>query len=145
MKGYYGIGVYHPKKEVNIGTLWRSAYLYEAAFIFTIGRRYEPQSSDTVGTDRYIPLFEYESFEEFKRNIPFGCQLVAVEQYGEALNQFEHPERAVYLLGAEDYGLPQNILKQCQYHIEIESPKKVSMNVATAGSIIMRDRYIQRL
>lgn len=144
MKGFYGIGIYHPKKEVNIGTLWRSAYLYDAAFIFTIGRRYEPQSSDTIGVDRHIPLFEYYTFEQFMANRPFGCQLVAVEQYGQALDNFEHPERAIYLLGAEDYGLPQNILKQCQYHIEIESPKKISMNVATAGHTIMYNRYMER-
>jgi tRNA G18 (ribose-2'-O)-methylase SpoU len=144
MRGYYGIAVYHPKTEVNIGTLWRSAYLYDAAFIATIGRRYSPQASDTTNTDRHIPLYEYTNFEEFLRNRPFGCLIVAVEQYGSQLGEFHHPERCIYLLGAEDYGLPQNILAQCDYHIELESPKKISMNVATAGAIVMYDRYQSR-
>ena len=34
---YFEIGVYHPKKEVNIGTLWRTAYQLGASVIFTIG------------------------------------------------------------------------------------------------------------
>jgi tRNA G18 (ribose-2'-O)-methylase SpoU len=144
MIGYFGIALYHPKNEVNVGTLWRSAYIYEAAFIATIGRRYNPQSSDTVKADNKLPLFEYTTFDEFFQNIPKGCQLVAVEQYGKGMTDFEHPTRAIYLLGAEDHGLPQEIIQRCQYHIEIVTPRKISLNVATAGTLIMQDRFAQR-
>ncbi len=144
MKGYYGICIYHPKKEVNVGTLWRSAYLYDAAFIATIGRRYIPQPSDTTNTDKHIPLYEYDTFEQFLVNRPFGCKIIAVEQYGQSLQEFNHPDRCIYLLGAEDHGIPQNILDQCDDYIEIEGPKKISMNVATAGTIVMYDRFVRR-
>ena len=66
MRGYFGIGVYHAKKDVNIGTLWRSAYIFGASFIFTIGRRFPKQASDTVKAFRHIPLFEYQTIEELK-------------------------------------------------------------------------------
>lgn len=69
MRGYYGIGVYHPKTSANIGTLWREAYLYGADFIFTIGRRYKKQSSDTTKTIRHLPLWEFKTFEEFKKAV----------------------------------------------------------------------------
>ena len=62
MIGYYVIGIYHTKTECNVGTLYRSAYQLGAAFVFTIGRRYKKQASDTYNTTLHIPLYHYESF-----------------------------------------------------------------------------------
>lgn len=31
-RGYYGIGIYHPKTTENVGTLWRSAHNFGADF-----------------------------------------------------------------------------------------------------------------
>lgn len=56
-RGYFGIGVYHPKNVINIGTLWRSANCFGADFLFTIGHRYKHQGSDTLKTYRHIPLY----------------------------------------------------------------------------------------
>lgn len=144
MSGYFGIAVYHPKNEVNIGTLWRTAYIYNAMFIATIGRRYEPQSSDTTNTDKHIPLYEYDNFNDFLSHRPFNCPLVAVEQYGESLKDFLHPDRAIYILGAEDHGLPKDVINKCQYYIEITTPKKISLNIATAGALVIESRYNQK-
>ncbi len=52
--------------------------------------------------------------------------------------KFTHPERAIYLLGAEDTGLPESVQSLCQSIIHIKSP--MCLNVAVAGSIIMYDR-----
>lgn len=143
-RGYYGIGVYHSKTEINIGTLWRSAHLYDADFIFTIGRRYKKQPADTTNAALHVPLYNYISFDDFYKNMPLGCQLVCVEQdeKSKSLPDFYHPERAIYLLGAEDYGLPKEILKSHQI-IQIPTEKDFSMNVAVAGSIVMYDRYVR--
>ncbi len=35
--GYFGIGIYGPKMTKNIGTLWRTADIFGADFMFTIG------------------------------------------------------------------------------------------------------------
>ncbi len=59
--GFYGIGIMHGKHDHNIGTLWRSAYIMGASFIFTLGRAYKPQTSDVVSTWTRIPLFHYAS------------------------------------------------------------------------------------
>lgn len=138
-RGYYGIGVYHPKTTENIGTLWRSAHNFGAAFIFTIGSRYRRQVSDTTKAQCHIPLFEYSSFDDFKGKLPLGCQLVFVEQAESSilLPKVHHPETAVYLLGAEDYGIPEELMKGHQ-KIAIDTP--MCLNVAVAGSIVMYDR-----
>lgn len=40
-RGYFGIGIYKPKTNTNIGTLWRSVFQLGAAYIFVIGQRSE--------------------------------------------------------------------------------------------------------
>lgn len=139
-RGYWGIGIYHGKNTDNIGTLWRSAHNFGASFIFVIGRRYHRQASDTTKAERHVPLYEYETFEEFKNNLPKGCQIVLIEQCEGAsdLRQANHPVTAAYVLGAEDSGIPESIRKGYQ-KIYIDTP--MCLNVAVAGSIVMYDRH----
>jgi len=140
VRGYFGIGIINTKTVFNIGTLWRSAQNFGAAFIFTIGRRYKQEPSDTLKTTRHIPLFHYLDFEDFQAHRPVSCPLVGIEQADNSidLNNFSHPEKAIYLLGAEDNGLPKEIIGKCQGIVHISSP--MCLNVAVAGSIVMYDR-----
>jgi len=142
--GYSAIGILYHKREYNLGTLWRSAYILGASFIFTIGTKYKKQTSDVLKTWSRIPLFHYDDFEEFRNNIPYDCRLVGVELTDDAtpLKDFKHPRRAIYLLGAEDNGLPQKVLDQC--HEVIQLPGNYSLNVAVTGSIVLNDR-VQKL
>lgn len=140
MRGYFGIGVYHPKSEVNIGTLMRSAVCFGANFTFTIGRRYTRQASDTTHTIHQIPVYHYRDFEELYQNLPIGCRVIGVEIHKNAkqLNKFVHPDRCCYVLGAEDGGIPPKIIDQV--HDLIEIPSKYCLNVSATGSIVMYDR-----
>ena len=143
-RGYFEIGVYCPKTELNIGTLWRSAYQLGAHGIFTIGRRYKKQASDTLGSFNHIPLRNYETFEDFYGHIPYDCQLVPIEMGGARLSNIVHPQKAIFLLGAEDYGLPQKITEKCKLVISLDSVGTNSYNVAVAGSIVMYHRVFMR-
>ena len=140
MRGFFQIGVYRPKFEENIGTLWRSAYQLGANAIFTIGMRYKHQSTDTAKAHRHIPLYHFEDIDQFLSTIPHDTDLVVVEFGGTPLSEFTHPKRAIYLLGAEDAGVPQEIITQSQGHVTLESIHNASYNVAAAGSIVMYDR-----
>lgn len=139
-RGYFGIGIYKPKTETNIGTLFRSAHSFGADFIFVIGARYKKQGSDTTKAFLHLPLYEYDSWEDFKNHLPHSCQIVCVELDDKAkdLKTFCHPERCVYVLGAEDNGIPKEYLKTHQI-IQINGGK-YCLNVAVAGSIILYDR-----
>lgn len=143
-RGYFAIGVYEPKSAENIGTLWRSAYCYGAALVFTIGRRYQKQASDTPKTWRHIPLMHFDTLDAFHAAMPHDSALVCVELHAEAvpLAWFRHPDRGIYLLGSEDGGLPPDVLAG-QMVVQIQSPQPYSLNVATAGSIVMYDRYVR--
>lgn len=139
-QGYYGLAIYRPKKEVNFGSLLRTAQIFGASFIALIGSRYHRQASDTFGAVNHLPIFEYDSFDSFYINLPRSCQIVAVEQQADAkpLKGFKHPLSACYLLGAEDDGIPTNILERCHQVVMLEGEK--SMNLAVAGSIVIYHR-----
>lgn len=139
-RGFFEIGVYQPKTEVNVGTLWRSAYQLGAAGVFTIGRRYQRQASDTLKSFRHIPLRHFDTFEEFQSARPYSARLVGIEMGGKPLGSVSHPQQAIYLLGSEDNGLPKDVLAACQQVISLESLRTNSFNVAVAGSLVMYHR-----
>ncbi len=141
MRGYCGIGVLNIKTETNYGTLFRSAYAFEADFIFLIGKRFKKQCTDTARSERHLPLFEYETFDDFYEHIPYDCQLISVEicEKAKPIRTFNHPERAVYLLGKEDGSLPDRVIEKSLRVIKI--PTIYCLNVAVAGSIVLYDRF----
>ena len=138
-RGYFGIGIYNPKTEANVGMLWRSALNFEADFLFTIGKRYKEQATDTPKSFRHIPFYHYKDWNDMIEHIPMNAKLICVEQTENARNlkNFIHPERAIYVLGAEDYGIPINLMRGHE-KVFIETP--ICLNVAIAGSIVMFDR-----
>ena len=142
-RGFFAIGIEHTKTAINVGTLWRSANLLGAAYIFTVGRRYQRQSSDTMQTWRHVPLFHFDTLADLRAHMPYDCLLVGVEMHADAipLREANHPERAVYLLGAEDHGLTGEAVEACQRLVYL--PGRRSMNVAVAGSIVMYDRHVR--
>ncbi|MDD5358254.1 MAG: RNA methyltransferase [Candidatus Nanoarchaeia archaeon] len=145
MSGYFEIGIYHTKTETNVGTLWRSAYQLGAAGVFTIGRRYKRQASDTVNAMHNIPLRHYTTLDEFRIGRPVDAILIGIEMDGLPLSTFCHPHNAIYLLGAEDHGLPSEISAYCSMIVSLESIRTLSYNVAVAGSIVMYDRMSKKL
>ena len=143
-RGFFGIGIYNPKTETNVGTLWRSAHNFGAAFIFTIGKRYRREPSDTTKAWRSIPLLTFDTVTDFRIHIPLDTRIIGIEQTPRSrpLANWIHPDRVIYLLGAEDFGLPSDVLDLCNAVVAIESP--MCFNVAAAGSIVMYDRAVKQ-
>lgn len=142
MKGFFGIGVENLKTKENLGTLFRSAYNFGAAFVFVIGRRYCHQSSDTVKAFKSIPFYQYENKEEFLGNVPKDCRLIGIEidDRSKSLMSFIHPDRAVYILGPEDGSL--SIKERCWALLTI--PTHHCLNVSVAGACVMYDRLLKQ-
>ena len=142
-RGFFAIGMEHTKTAANLGTLFRSADLFGAAFIFTVGRRYQRQSSDTMKTPRNMPLFHFTDLNHLYQTLPYDCQLVGIEMLPQArpIEWFVHPVRCVYLLGAEDNGLSKEAVQRSHHLIQL--PGRASCNVAVAGSIVMFSRHLQ--
>jgi tRNA(Leu) C34 or U34 (ribose-2'-O)-methylase TrmL len=146
-RGYFGIGIYQPQKDVNIGTLLRSAHCLGADFTYTIAdnKHLYRQASNTTRSERHVPHYEYADWDQFLRSMPVVSTLVAVENSTGAvpLSSFPHPERAIYLLGREDQGLPSKCIAAAQHTVII--PSRYCLNVAAAGSIVLYDRCSKEL
>ena len=70
------------------------------------------------------------------------AKLIAIEQHRKSRNLMDyiHPERAVYLLGTEEEGLPASVLDKAYQIVEIPAMYELSFNVHVAGSLVMYDR-----
>ena len=147
-RGYCAIGMFEPKTPDNLGMLFRSAHLMGADFVFTIGNRYRRQDSDTSNTTAHVPYFAFKDMSDFLSHLPRSrdtVQLIGVEvvDNAEPLETFEHPERAIYLLGGEDRTLSGEVLEACDTVVRFTS--KYCLNVAVSGSIVLYDRQAKQL
>jgi tRNA G18 (ribose-2'-O)-methylase SpoU len=139
-RGYFAIGVEGISKPVNLGNLLRSAHAFGTSFVFTIGA--DPHAlemrSDTSRAESHVPLYHWPSLADLA--LPRGCSLVGVEILDEAadLPSFPHPLQAAYVLGPERGALTPELAARCRHLVRI--PSAFSLNVATAGAIVMYDR-----
>lgn len=136
-RGYYGIAFYEPKFIENIGTIMRSAFVFDVDFIATINGRYSRTAMDTVDAKKHIPVFNYDSWGDFTRYIPDNCRVVALEVDGDRrLATFIHPKRALYVIGGEDRDVPQSMFIDERVRIDTS----YCLNMGVAASILMYDR-----
>jgi tRNA(Leu) C34 or U34 (ribose-2'-O)-methylase TrmL len=102
--------------------------------------RYHQQPSDTTQAARHLPLYEDGDCKDFTARLPKDAELVFIEQHDElSITGFEHPERAVYVLGAEDSSIPTEIMAG-QVVIHIDTP--MCLNVVVAGSLVIFHRTL---
>jgi len=142
-RGYFGIGIENIKTTRNLGTVWRSAQIMGADFIFVIGERYEYMKTDTMKSWKHIPLFYFKTIELFLETLPKDSQLIGIEldERSVPISTFKHPQRAIYLMGAEDKGLSKIALEKCNSIVQL--PGQYSLNVSAAASIVLYDRYLK--
>jgi tRNA G18 (ribose-2'-O)-methylase SpoU len=145
MRGYFAIGAERISKPMNLGNLMRSAHAFGAKFFFTIAPDFEAREmrlSDTSDAAKHLPLYTYENADDLA--LPRGCALVGVELAEDAveLPSFHHPSAAAYVFGPERGSLSEALMARCDHLIKI--PTKFSVNVGTAGAIVMYDRLISR-
>ena len=139
-RGFFAIGIEGASKAVNLGNLLRSAHAFGASFAFTIGA--DPRAMDTIAdTSRassHLPPYHWQSVDELR--LPRGCRLVGIELLVDAveLPAFPHPLQAAYVLGPERGELSAGVIARCHHLVRI--PTAFSLNVATAGAIVMYDR-----
>ncbi len=147
MRGYFGIGIDQASKAGNVGNLIRTAHAFGASFVFAVNPKAYAHSGELVTKDftdtskshLQLPFFNYATAADVE--VPQGCQLVGIEISDDAIDlpSFKHPPQAVYVLGGERSSLSADMMERCDSIIKI--PTKFSLNVATAGAIVMYDRH----
>ena len=139
--GYVGIGIFNGKRTHNFGALVRTARVFGADFVFSVGHR-NPAEASSVRAELTIPLFHFDTLEQCIASIPANARLVCVELTPAAVDirTYAHPRRAVYLLGPEDGALPGAIMRQ---HDTVILPGAYPLNVAMAATVVLYDRLLK--
>lgn len=144
MRGYFGLGAEKISKAHNLGAIWRTGHAFGSSFLFTIDSPLEGRDinqTDTSSSFKSVPMFEYDSWDDFK--LPKGCMLVGVELTDDAveLPEFSHPRCAAYIFGPELGSLSPEVQAKCDHIVKI--PTKFCINVSVAAAMICYDRVLQ--
>lgn len=142
MRGYAAVGLDHVKNRLNVGSTLRSCYNYGTAFLATSGSRYRRAPTDTQKAYRHMPLLQVDDLRDI---IPYDCVPVAVDLVPDAipLHAYKHPERAIYIFGAEDNTLGKRVLSWCRDVIYI--PTTHCLNLAVTVGTVLYDRQAKQL
>lgn len=138
------IGMYQPKDTRNLGSLLRTAHLYDVDFTFQIGGvEYRRPTRAPEPT----PHIRVESLDDWLDGTAtyYDLDMVAVEldTHAVPLSRFAHPENVAYLLGSENRGIPREVLDRIGRIVMVETAGPWPLNVATAGAIVLHDRYVR--
>lgn len=142
MRGYAAIGLDNPKTSMNVGSAMRAAGVYGAAFVAASGHRLGSGPTDTMKHYRHLPLLRPNDVFDL---LPYDCVPVAVDLISGAvpLHEYQHPERAYYIFGAEDATLGDRVLSKCRDVIFI--PTNGCMNLAATVNVVLYDRMVKSL
>lgn len=148
LENFCGVAVEAPKLHGNIGVVFRTAAtLGNVDFLATVGARYDKNNHwDPCDSHRILPTWHFDAFADLRQRLPLCCVLVGVELTSDSVDlaTFDHPDRAVYLFGSEDTGLSQQARRSCRSIIRLPSATGTSMNLSSAASIVLWDRYLKR-
>jgi tRNA(Leu) C34 or U34 (ribose-2'-O)-methylase TrmL len=140
-----------PKYPHNVGNAFRACAALGASTLFVTGQRAQ---WETTGKGQRLPREErmksYNGKVELVREErPFdyldtGVVPVAVEisPTAEPLAFFQHPDKACYVFGPEDGGIPKAIRALC--HRFVILPTDHCINLAAAVNCILMHRRVQR-
>lgn len=138
MRGYSVIALDHPKNAHNPGGVLRAAQVYTSSLVVLGSDRISVRHrADTMKAYRHIPV---QRTEDVFDALPFDCVPVAVDLLDDAtpLPEYDHPERAFYVFGAEDQTLGSRITDRCRDVVYV--PTNRCMNLAATVNVILYDR-----
>jgi tRNA(Leu) C34 or U34 (ribose-2'-O)-methylase TrmL len=134
------LALYQPRLDVNLGVAVRSAEALGLAAVWLIGHD-TLLSTVARGTDGVIATEHLRNGGALlERAAREGRAVVAVQQSPDAVSfaTARYPDRPVFLLGAEDDGLPVALLERAALTVEIPLDGAVdSLNVATAATAVL--------
>lgn len=140
MRGFAAVALYAPKTDGNVGGAVRAAGVFGARLV-VIGSSRLPvkgrvERTDPRSTHRHVPV---QWIPNVLDALPHECEAVAVEMgdHAVSLPAFRHPERAYYIFGSEDTGLPTDIVALCDHQVSIPAG---SLNLAAAVNVVLYDR-----
>lgn len=154
----------NPKTPANVGGVLRAASIFGAEQLTWTGNRVNDALHRYTGTafgSKKMRLPREERMKAYdidwgqdddglQKAIDAGFIPVCVEIVEGAipLPYFEHPDRAVYVLGPEDGHVPKGIRHATHWFIQIPTTARpdrdtLCLNLAATVNVVLYDRYVK--
>jgi tRNA(Leu) C34 or U34 (ribose-2'-O)-methylase TrmL len=138
-----------PKYEHNVGAALRSCSCFGVPTLRWTDQRFPFTEAKGHRLCREERMKGYRDVD-WRRDdycldaFPRGSAPVAVEitRGSMPIDDFVHPDEAVYVFGPEDGSLTRPVLVHCHYRIWI--PSYHCLNLSTAVAIVLNDRAVKR-
>ncbi len=145
------IAAWKMSNPANIGSLMRLADNLgcDEIFILSDPLSVRPASVKyTAGQSFKTVRLNVLPVEDFFAQLPADYRLVAIETSEKSTNLYttQLPDKVIFLLGSERYGLPEEILTICQQVVHIPMPGACkSMNVSHALAVVLFEWLRQQM
>ncbi len=143
-RSYCAIGLSNPKSPGNVGSVVRACGCFDADHIYYTGTRYDraqPFYTDTANRRDEIPLTRVD---DLLLATTGTLKVVCIELCENAipLTEFQHPDRALYVFGPEDYSLSQETIDASDHVVFI--PTNGCLNLSASVNVVLYDRAMKR-
>ncbi len=138
-----------PRYAYNVSMTVRLASCYDISQVWFTGDRVrlDVEKKGKLPREERMKGYKNVDIVNFERPLeafPKDAVPVAIEvrPNSERLQEFVHPENAVYVFGPEDGSIPDTILRCCHRFVVIPTP--FCLNLATAVATILWDRSLKQ-
>jgi len=136
------IAMMHIDGDFNLSNVLRSANFFGFREVFYVGGSKSWDRRRSVGTHHYTPMIHCKTQEDFWNIVNNKYVPIALENNinhpMDNVFTFNWPDNPLLIVGEEQSGLSEDILKKCNHLITIPSNGSVrSINVGTAAGIAM--------
>jgi len=143
VKSTVNIGLCNPKSPTNVGAVMRAVSCFQANDVFYTGERYDRAArfyTDTQDTALKTYLEEVTCLLE---TVTEEIRVVCVELVEGAisLQEFEHPQHALYIFGPEDGSISQDLIDRADDVVYI--PTVGCLNLAATVNVVLYDRSLK--
>ena len=144
-----GVLLLDPKYDFNVAAAIRAAHVFGADVLHWTGTRV-PQGARLPREER-MKLYRAVAWRNDRSARPLedsafeGFTPVAVEvrDAAQPLDQFVHPERALYVFGPEDGSIGQGVLAKCHRFVRIPTANRTPLNLGAAVNVVLYDRLVR--
>lgn len=138
------IGLINPKTPENVSRVMRAAGNFRVDRVLYTGERYPRAvrlNPDIPNISRQVSEnVSLTGVSDLLENVPGNTKIICVEfaENAQALPEFEHPDKALYIFGPEDGTIDQKIIDRADEVIYV--PTMGCLNLAASVVVVLYDR-----
>ena len=124
------VSLFEPRIPQNTGSIARTCAAYDVPLnlIEPFGFKIDDKHLKRAGLDYWhlMRINQYKNFYDFKQSKKNGRLISFSKKNGVFLRNFKFKINDILLFGREDYGIPKEIINECDELISIYMPNKAS-------------------